>query len=74
MFRTDERLLTDHDLERITGRKRSCWQKDRVYGGPNTIPFVKVGRLIRYRPCDLNAWLERNLRHSTSDTGAERVA
>ena len=38
-------LLSDRDLERITGRSRSSWQKDRLTGGG--IPFIRVGRLVR---------------------------
>jgi len=49
------RLLTDHDVARITGRARSSLQKDRVHGGG--IPFVRLGRLVRYRPADVEAWL-----------------
>ena len=67
-----EPLLSDLDLERILKRAQSSWQKDRVYGGENTIPFIRVGRLIRYRPEDVRAWIRRNRRTSTSDTGGGR--
>jgi predicted DNA-binding transcriptional regulator AlpA len=36
-------------------------------GGPN---FVKLGRLVRYRQADLDAWIASCLRSSTSDRGA----
>ena len=29
--------------------------------------FVKVGRLVRYRPQDINSWLEERIRLSTSE-------
>ena len=48
-------LLTDREVSALTGRARSTLQKDRLYGGG--IPFVRVGRLVRYRPQDLAAWL-----------------
>lgn len=48
-------LLTDHDVAAITGRARSTLQKDRLAGGG--IPFVRVGRQVRYRPADLATWL-----------------
>mgnify|MGYP001298182420 CR=1 FL=1 len=35
-------------------------------GGPR---FVKLGRIVRYRRQDLNAWSEAQLRQSTADTG-----
>jgi predicted DNA-binding transcriptional regulator AlpA len=60
-----ENLLDDHDLARITGRARSCWQKDRVAGtGPK---FIRVGRLVRYREDDVNAWLAARTVSSTSE-------
>jgi hypothetical protein len=36
-------LLSDRDVEKITGRARSTLQKDRVQGAG--IPFVRLGRL-----------------------------
>ena len=52
---TQDTLLTDFDLERITGRARSTWQKARLTGdGP---PFIRLGRLVRYRTSEFNAWL-----------------
>jgi excisionase family DNA binding protein len=42
-------------------------EKLRVYGGGPR--FVRLGRAVRYRPADLDAWLESRVRTSTSDTG-----
>jgi predicted DNA-binding transcriptional regulator AlpA len=49
-------LLDDRDLERLTGGKRSTWQKRRLTGdGP---PFIRIGgRLVRYRRSEVEAWL-----------------
>lgn len=33
-------------------------------GGP---PFVKVGRLVRYNPSSVAAWIESREKHSTSE-------
>ena len=62
-------LLTDFDLEKLTGRARSSWQKARLTGdGP---PFVRLGRLVRYRSSDVEAWLAaRPALRSTSDPGS----
>jgi predicted DNA-binding transcriptional regulator AlpA len=49
-------LLSDRDVEKITGRARSTLQKDRVSG--SGIPFVRIGRLVRYRQSDVEAYLE----------------
>jgi len=60
-------LLSDRDVERITGRASSTLQKDRVSG--SGIPFVRIGGLVRYRPSDVRAYLDAlPARRSTSET------
>lgn len=39
-------------------------QADRLKGG--SIPFIRLGRAVRYRYADVVAWEERNLRTSTT--------
>jgi hypothetical protein len=51
-----DRLLTEIDVALITGRARSTLQKDRVAG--TGIPFVRLGRQIRYRAADVAAYLD----------------
>jgi len=51
-----DRLLSDRDVEHITGRARSTLQKDRVTG--SGIPFVRIGRQVRYRESDVSAFVE----------------
>jgi len=52
----DERLWDDHELAFVLKRSRSRIQKDRLEGrGP---PFIRVGRLIRYRAADVRVWLK----------------
>jgi len=64
-----EQLLSDRDVEKLTGRARSTLQKDRVSG--NGIPFIRLGRLVRYRPSDVTAYLDALPRHcSTSEADA----
>jgi predicted DNA-binding transcriptional regulator AlpA len=59
-------LLSDRDVEKITGRARSTLQKDRVVG--SGIPFVRIGRLVRYRQSDVQAFLDAlPARRSTSE-------
>ena len=72
MDETLEPLLSDKDLERIFQRSQSRWQKDRLKGGPDTIPFIRVGGLIRYRQSDVRAYLKAQRRRSTSDAGDGR--
>ena len=67
-----EILYSDRDLERLTGRARSSWQKDRLSGrGPK---FIRLGRLVRYRRRDVESWLDARTRTSTSETDAAREA
>jgi excisionase family DNA binding protein len=43
----------------------STLAKKRLNGdGP---PFVRIGRAIRYRRSDLDAWMARSVRRSTSE-------
>jgi predicted DNA-binding transcriptional regulator AlpA len=49
-------LLSDRDVQKITGRARSTLQKDRVSG--SGIPFIRIGRLVRYRQSDVRAYID----------------
>jgi predicted DNA-binding transcriptional regulator AlpA len=61
-----DRLLDDREVSQIIGRARSSLQKDRLVGGG--IPFVKVGRLVKYRQSDVAAFLAAlPARRSTSE-------
>lgn len=52
---TSDHLIDDREVARLTGRARPTLQKDRLYG--KGIPFVRFGRLVRYRMSDVNRWL-----------------
>jgi predicted DNA-binding transcriptional regulator AlpA len=63
---TVEALLTEAQVSEILGRGVPTLQKDRVAGtGPQ---FIKMGRLVLYRPSDVQAWLAERVRRSTSDS------
>lgn len=66
MDTNDNRLLTNDEACARLAVSRSYLPKLRVYGGGP--PFLKLGRAIRYRPGDLDAWLAASARSSTSDT------
>lgn len=68
-----EVLLTQHDVSLILGRAESTLEKDRLRGCG--VPFIKIGRMIRYRQADVDAWLAaRPTMTSTSQADAERAA
>jgi predicted DNA-binding transcriptional regulator AlpA len=61
---TIESLLNETQVAQITGRSVPTLQKDRLRGsGPL---FVKIGRLVRYRPVDVDKWIVERVRRSTS--------
>jgi predicted DNA-binding transcriptional regulator AlpA len=58
-------LLTVAQVSEITGRSISTLEKDRWAGGGP--PYVKMGRPVRYRPSDVQAYLAERVRCSTSE-------
>ena len=61
-------LLTEKEVAQRTGFSIRTLQSWRMRGGgPH---FVRISaRCIRYRPQDVEAWIEQRLRTSTSDVG-----
>lgn len=58
-------LLKEEDAAPFAGLSVSTLQKKRVSGdGP---PFVKIGRSVRYRPEDLEAYVAARVVGSTSE-------
>jgi predicted DNA-binding transcriptional regulator AlpA len=67
-------LLTDEDVARLTGRARKTLQKDRLRGGDDCIPFIRLGRLVRYRQSDVVEFIARRPTfRSTSESTASRA-
>lgn len=63
--------LNNREAADYLGLKAATLNKWRCHGdGP---PFIKVGRLIRYRKTDLDAFLQAGARASTSDPGVAIV-
>lgn len=56
-----EILLTEYEYARITKRSVASVRRDRLLR--QGCPYVKLGALVRYRPEDVRAHLERNLRN-----------
>lgn len=52
----EDRLLKQPDALDIIGMSRSWLEKDRLKQQP-TIPFVKVGKSVRYRLSNLRAFV-----------------
>lgn len=62
-----EILLTEFDLARRQNRSVKTIRNQRVLGGG--VPFIKIGRLVRYRLSNVIAWENARLHSSTSDRG-----
>lgn len=60
-------FLTEGQLADRHQRARKTLQNDRVSG--KGVPFVKIGRSVRYRLSDVIAWENAQWRRSTSDQG-----
>lgn len=61
-------LLDTREAAAYLGVSTSWVEKDRL--SKARIPFVRIGRAVRYRPEDIDAFVEKSRRRSTSDTGA----
>jgi excisionase family DNA binding protein len=62
----DHLILTTREAAEATGLAVPTLNKLRVYGGGP--PFLKLGRSVRYRLDDLQAWLESRLVSNTSES------
>lgn len=65
-------LISPEIAARNLGVTENCLAKWRCCGGGPK--FVKIGRRIRYRRVDLDAFIGARVRASTSDTGEPRAA
>ena len=63
-----EALLTEKDAANLLSLSPRFLQVRRHKGnGPR---FIKISsRAVRYRPCDLQEWIEERVRTSTADDG-----
>jgi predicted DNA-binding transcriptional regulator AlpA len=58
-------LLNQNEAAEILGVSVRTLERHRITGtGPQ---FCRLGRLVRYRECDLDDWVSRSLRTSTSE-------
>lgn len=53
---TFECLLDERDLSRIIKRSLASIRRDRLL--KRGCPFVKISSSVRYRPSDIEAWLQ----------------
>lgn len=61
------RLMSEREAAEVLQISVRTLQAWRVKGGGPR--YIKIGRSVRYRPCDLEAFVEGNLTTSTSQAG-----
>lgn len=65
----DSTLITTKEAARFLNVSAAFLERDRWAGA--RIPYIKVGsRAVRYRIADLTAYIEGQVRHSTSQPSA----
>lgn len=62
-----EDFIDTRELARRTSTAAITWAKRRMLGEPHTPRFCRIGRSVRYRWCDVEAWLADRERGSTSE-------
>jgi len=67
LVRSSDAFLNEQQLAARHQRSVKTLRNDRLRGGG--VPFIKVGRLVRYQLSDIEAWEQANLRRSTSCRG-----
>lgn len=70
VLQTGGHLLTEIQVAERQGRAVKTLRNQRVTG--DGIPFLKLGRTVRYRLSDVIAWEEARICGSTSDKGGCR--
>jgi len=55
-----EPLINEHEYSRITRESVATARRNRLLG--KGCPYVKLGALVRYKPSDIRAYIERNVR------------
>lgn len=73
MSQTAKRLLTTREAADRLRLSSATLEKDRISGKLN-IPFLKIGKAVRYDPDHLDQYIETCRRRSTSDPGPAPVA
>ncbi|GJE53796.1 helix-turn-helix transcriptional regulator [Methylobacterium thuringiense] len=65
--KTGDSLLNEHDVALRQARSVRTLQNQRVQGGG--IPYLKLGRAVRYRLSDVIAWEDARRFSNTSEEG-----
>jgi hypothetical protein len=62
-----DKLCTNDEAAGMLGIHPKSLVRARVYGGPlSELPYVKIGRNVRYRLSDITRFLQANLYNTTN--------
>ncbi len=62
-----DRLIDTHEAAKRLGVGYRTLMNARIYGGPANIPWVRIGRSIRYSTHEIERYIRANTRTSTSE-------
>jgi predicted DNA-binding transcriptional regulator AlpA len=63
-----EELLNTEQASKVLGMKSKSLANSRYTGTGVQIPFIKLGKIIRYRQSDLEAYIENNTFNHTGES------
>lgn len=53
-------LLTTAEVAACLNLHHVTLNKDRTNGNSLGIPYIRIGKSVRYRPSDVTAWIEKH--------------
>ena len=65
---TDDDLLTEREAAKLRRQSVRTLQAERLRG-EGCCTYVKLGRSVRYRRCDVQEFIKANLRNGASPAG-----
>lgn len=58
-------ILTEKETAQYIGMSISWLRQSRMRGDKDAPPFLKIGKSVRYRKSELDAWLDSKLHRNT---------
>ena len=62
-----DRLIDTHEAAKRLGVAYRTLMNARIYGGAAAVPWVRIGRSIRYSTREIDRYIRANTRTSTSE-------
>jgi hypothetical protein len=65
----EDRLVDTHEAAKRLGVGYRTLMNARIYGGPAAIPWITIGRSVRYSSREIDRFIRENRRSSTCEYG-----